>query len=165
MIDGLTTVFTQYLPTITQNTDGKVLTSSGISAEWEDIPEQKVINDNVSVSSANDTVVSTLGVFNYTQPKIINLEVSNNDYIEVSGADFRVNGDTSLNNLDVSGDFRINGVLLDLTQPTGDVTIDASYVNVDVCLNVTGDVIVSGNVTAAMSHIKGRPKLCRKSIC
>ncbi len=126
------------LPDINSNNLAHVLTSSGnpsSGAVW--LPAVTLnINDNFVPEATTGTVASTLGVFNYTQPKIINLEVSANNYLEISDANLIVNGDTSLNGiLNISGDVFLNGVNLN-PSVTGDVTLDASYVNVDVCLNV-----------------------------
>ena len=123
------------LPDINSNNLAYVLTSTGSTAVWSPVITLNT-NDTYIQEATTGTAASTLGVFNYAQPKIINLDVCDNNYIEISGADFIVNGDSSLNGiLNISGSVFLNGVNL-MPNVTGDVTLDASYVNVDVCLNV-----------------------------
>jgi len=141
------------LPTINISNQAQVLTSTGnssLGAVWAPVVSLTT-NDNYNLDSTTGTAASTAGVFNYTQPKIINLEVSNNNYIELTGADLIVNGDTKLKDtsingiLDISGEVYLNGVNLN-PSVEGDVIIDASYITVDVCLNVLGNTVLGNSL-------------------
>ncbi len=149
------------LPDINSNNITHVLTSTGnpsLGAVWSPAITLNV-NDNFAPEATTGTVASTLGVFNYTQPKIINLEVSANNFVEISGADFIVNGDTSLNGiLNISGDVFINGVNL-IPRITGDIVLDASrvqsglpnnFIEFEVYRGIPPDQLIAGNRNSAI---------------
>jgi len=115
------------LPDINSSNLAHVLTSTGSTAVWAPVTTLTT-NDFFEPESTVVTAASTKGVFDYTQPKIINLEVSANNYIEISGADFIVNGDTSLNGiLNISGEVFLNGVNI-IPSISGDIVLDASRI-------------------------------------
>ena len=118
------------LPDINSSNLAYVLTSTGSTstgAVWAPVTTLTT-NDFFEPESTVVTAASTKGVFDYTQPKIINLDVCDNNYIEIAGADFIVNGDTSLNGiLNISGSVFLNGVNL-IPSISGDIVLDASRV-------------------------------------
>jgi hypothetical protein len=118
------------LPDINSSNLAYVLTSTGSTstgAVWAPVTTLTT-NDFFEPESTVVTAASTKGVFDYTQPKIINLDVCDNNYIEIAGADFIVNGDTSLNGiLNISGSVFLNGVNL-IPSISGDIVLDASRI-------------------------------------